>query len=57
MPTHERLPDGHEPYWFRRWRTLFLWRPGCWICQTIYKTHSEYEDHYITHHAFEEEAK
>jgi len=57
--TYERLPDGSlrtavpDPYWYKGWRTLWFWRPGCHQCRTIYKNIDLYRNHYIMNHAYE----
>lgn len=62
MSVYERMPDGSlrtavpEPFWYRGWKTLGRWRPACYCCLTIYKNRSDYDDHFIGHHAYDAEA-
>jgi len=42
-----------EPFWIRGWRTLFFWRPACYACRVTYSAREEYQDHFISAHAYE----
>lgn len=48
------VPSIPVPFWYRGWRTLFRWRPGCYQCKIIFKTEEEYGDHYVRCHCAEE---
>lgn len=60
MNTYERLQDGTlrtaipEPYWVRRWWTLFRWKPACYECKTVFLSREQYDDHFIINHAYSE---
>lgn len=45
------VPAIPEPFWFKSWRTLWFWRPGCYQCQIIFKTREEWNEHYVKHHS------
>lgn len=44
------VPLIPEPFWIRTWRTLFRWRPGCYVCRVTFKDRSEWERHYVFNH-------
>lgn len=44
------MPVIPLPYWFRRLRTLWRWRPGCLECKLIFKTEAEWQTHYVLTH-------
>lgn len=47
-----------EPFWIpgwrHSWRTMFRWVPACYDCRITFSAVSEYQDHYVKHHLFDE---
>lgn len=47
------IPAIPEPFWHKSWRTLFRYRPECFLCHVRFKTRTEWEQHYVLKHSEE----